>query len=109
ATQRLRQREALARNRQQVQVERGELLQLRAQLANALDCLAFLVLDRARIAQMEGFAEHFDERHVRGPASVRRTAALERRDTELVAELVEEAALSHSRLANDRHDAAGPA
>jgi hypothetical protein len=93
-------------DRQEVQVERKELLESRVDVPQLLERRLQLVWSWIVIAETERFVQHTEEREVRDVAAIRLATALEHGDGVRVygaAELVEQSALAKARIADDRH------
>ena len=96
-------------DREEVQVERKELLESRVDVPQLLERGLQLVWSRIVIGETERFAQHTEEGEVRDVAAIRLATALEHGDGVRVdgaAELVEQSALAKARIADDRHELA---
>ena len=96
-------------DREEVQVERKELLESRVDVPQLLERRLQLVWSRIVIGETERFAQHTEEGEVRDVAAIRLATALEHGDGVRVdgaAELVEQSALAKARIADDRHELA---
>ena len=111
ATKVLRQQHLLGGNAQQVQIEGDELLQLGTESANSSDDLALEILAHVGVGHVQRVTQHMNEGQIRRASTMRRTASLENQRVlrmQSLAELVEQSALSHPRLADDAHELTRP-